>query len=285
MSIKIENVNYIYMKDGPFEKKALKNINLEIKDGELLAVIGHTGSGKSTLIQHLNGLLKPSSGKIYVDGIDLSDKKTKLSQIRQKVGVVFQYPEYQLFEETVEKDIGYGPLNMKLSEEEIKKRVYESAKKVGLDIEKFKDKSPFELSGGEKRRVAIAGILAMNPTTLVLDEPIAGLDPIGRRFILNKIKELNESGITVVLVTHSMEDVAEIASRIVVLSKGEIVLNDVPKKVFKEIDLLEKIGLAAPRVSYLTRELNKRGFHIDEELFTVEEVTKAIEKELRSEVE
>lgn len=285
MSIKIENVNYIYMKDGPFEKKALKNINLEIKDGELLAVIGHTGSGKSTLIQHLNGLLKPSSGKIYVDGIDLSDKKTKLSQIRQKVGVVFQYPEYQLFEETVEKDIGYGPLNMKRSEEEIKKRVYESAKKVGLDIEKFKDKSPFELSGGEKRRVAIAGILAMNPTTLVLDEPIAGLDPIGRRFILNKIKELNESGITVVLVTHSMEDVAEIASRIVVLSKGEIVLNDVPKKVFKEIDLLEKIGLAAPRVSYLTRELNKRGFHIDEELFTVEEVTKAIEKELRSEVE
>lgn len=271
MSIKIENLTYVYMPKTPFEKKALDNVNLEIEDGEFLAVIGHTGSGKSTLIQHLNGLLKPASGKIYVDGTDITDKDTKLVDIRKKVGLVFQYPEYQLFEETIAKDIAYGPTNLGLNEDEILRRVKKSMEMVGLDYDEYKDISPFELSGGQKRRVAIAGVIAMEPNVLILDEPTAGLDPAGRDDILEQIKFLHEKyNMTIILVSHSMEDVGKLAEKIIVMNDGHIELQGKPKEVFKEIDTLEKIGLAVPQVTYLMRELKKKGFNVSEDIFTVE---------------
>ena len=271
MSIKIENLTYVYMPKTPFEKKALDNVNLEIEDGEFLAVIGHTGSGKSTLIQHLNGLLKPASGKIYVDGTDITDKDTKLVDIRKKVGLVFQYPEYQLFEETIAKDIAYGPSNLELNEDEILKRVKKSMEMVGLNYEEYKDISPFELSGGQKRRVAIAGVIAMEPKVLILDEPTAGLDPAGRDDILEQIKFLHEKyNMTIIFVSHSMEDVGKLAEKIIVMNDGHIELQGKPKEVFKEIDTLEKIGLAVPQVTYLMRELKKKGFNVSEDIFTVE---------------
>ena len=271
MSIKIENLTYVYMPKTPFEKKALDNVSLEIEDGEFLAVIGHTGSGKSTLIQHLNGLLKPASGKIYVDGTDITDKDTKLVDIRKKVGLVFQYPEYQLFEETIAKDIAYGPSNLGLNEDEILKRVKKSMEMVGLNYEEYKDISPFELSGGQKRRVAIAGVIAMEPKVLILDEPTAGLDPAGRDDILEQIKLLHEKyNMTIILVSHSMEDVGKLAEKIIVMNNGHIELQGKPKEVFKEIDTLEKIGLAVPQVTYLMRELKKKGFNVSEDIFTVE---------------
>ena len=271
MSIKIENLTYVYMPKTPFEKKALDNVSLEIEDGEFLAVIGHTGSGKSTLIQHLNGLLKPASGKIYVDGTDITDKDTKLVDIRKKVGLVFQYPEYQLFEETIAKDIAYGPSNLELNEDEILRRVKKSMEMVGLNYEEYKDISPFELSGGQKRRVAIAGVIAMEPKVLILDEPTAGLDPAGRDDILEQIKLLHEKyNMTIILVSHSMEDVGKLAEKIIVMNDGYIELQGKPKEVFKEIDTLEKIGLAVPQVTYLMRELKKKGFNVSEDIFTVE---------------
>ncbi|MFY9275471.1 energy-coupling factor transporter ATPase [Clostridium sp.] len=271
MSIKIENLTYVYMPKTPFEKKALDNVSLEIEDGEFLAVIGHTGSGKSTLIQHLNGLLKPASGKIYVDGTDITDKDTKLVDIRKKVGLVFQYPEYQLFEETIAKDIAYGPSNLGLNEDEILKRVKKSMEMVGLNYEEYKDISPFELSGGQKRRVAIAGVIAMEPKVLILDEPTAGLDPAGRDDILEQIKLLHEKyNMTIILVSHSMEDVGKLAEKIIVMNDGHVELQGKPKDVFKEIDTLEKIGLAVPQVTYLMRELKKKGFNVSEDIFTVE---------------
>ena len=271
MSIKIENLTYVYMPKTPFEKKALDNVSLEIEDGEFLAVIGHTGSGKSTLIQHLNGLLKPASGKIYVDGTDITDKDTKLVDIRKKVGLVFQYPEYQLFEETIAKDIAYGPSNLGLNEDEILKRVKKSMEMVGLNYEEYKDISPFELSGGQKRRVAIAGVIAMEPKVLILDEPTAGLDPAGRDDILEQIKLLHEKyNMTIILVSHSMEDVGKLAEKIIVMNDGHIELQGKPKEVFKEIDTLEKIGLAVPQVTYLMRELKRKGFNVSEDIFTVE---------------
>ena len=252
-------------------KKALDNVSLEIEDGEFLAVIGHTGSGKSTLIQHLNGLLKPASGKIYVDRTDITDKDTKLVDIRKKVGLVFQYPEYQLFEETIAKDIAYGPSNLELNEDEILKRVKKSMEMVGLNYEEYKDISPFELSGGQKRRVAIAGVIAMEPKVLILDEPTAGLDPAGRDDILEQIKLLHEKyNMTIILVSHSMEDVGKLAEKIIVMNDGHIELQGKPKEVFKEIDTLEKIGLAVPQVTYLMRELKKKGFNVSEDIFTVE---------------
>ena len=271
MSIKIENLTYVYMPKTPFEKKALDNVNLEIEDGEFLAVIGHTGSGKSTLIQHLNGLLKPASGKIYVDGTDITDKDTKLVDIRKKVGLVFQYPEYQLFEETIAKDIAYGPSNLELNEDEILKRVKKSMEMVGLDYDEYKDISPFELSGGQKRRVAIAGVIAMEPNVLILDEPTAGLDPAGRDDILEQIKLLHEKyNMTIILVSHSMEDVGKLAEKIIVMNDGHIELQGKPKEVFREIDTLERIGLAVPQVTYLMRELKRKGFNVSEDIFTVE---------------
>ena len=225
MSIKIENLTHVYMPKTPFEKKALDDINLVIEDGEFLALIGHTGSGKSTLIQHLNGLLEPSSGRILVDEVDITNKETKLTDIRKKIGLVFQYPEYQLFEETIEKDIAFGPNNLGLSEEEVSNRVKKSMEMVGLDYETYKEVSPFDLSGGQKRRVAIAGVIAMEPKVLILDEPTAGLDPKGRDDILEQIKILHEKyKMTIVLVSHSMEDVGKLAERIVVMNKGKIEL-------------------------------------------------------------
>ena len=271
MSIKIENLTYVYMPKTPFEKKALDNVSLEIEDGEFLAVIGHTGSGKSTLIQHLNGLLKPASGKIYVDGTDITDKDTKLVDIRKKVGLVFQYPEYQLFEETIAKDIAYGPTNLGLNEDEILRRVKKSMEMVGLDYDEYKDISPFELSGGQKRRVAIAGVIAMEPNVLILDEPTAGLDPAGRDDILEQIKFLHEKyNMTIILVSHSMEDVGKLAEKIIVMNDGHIELQGKPKEVFREIDTLERIGLAVPQVTYLMRELKRKGFNVSDDIFTVE---------------
>ena len=271
MSIKIENLTHTYMPRTPFEKTALDNINLEIKDGEFLALIGHTGSGKSTLIQHLNGLLEASSGNILVDGIDITSKGVKLSDIRKKIGLVFQYPEYQLFEETIEKDISFGPRNLGLTEEAISEKVKLSMEMVGLDYETYKDLSPFELSGGQKRRVAIAGVIAMEPKTLILDEPTAGLDPKGRDDILAQIKLLHEKyNMTIILVSHSMEDVGKLAERVVVMNKGKIELSGEPKDIFKEIETLESIGLAVPQVTYLMRALKDRGLEVREDIFTVE---------------
>jgi energy-coupling factor transport system ATP-binding protein len=277
MSIKIENLTHIYMPKSPFEKVALDDVSLEIKDGEFVALIGHTGSGKSTLIQHFNGLLEATSGKIIVDGIDITDKKVKLADVRKKVGLVFQYPEYQIFEETIAKDIEFGPKNLGLSNEEIHERVIKAMEMVGLDYETYKDRSPFDLSGGQKRRVAIAGVVAMQPTTLILDEPTAGLDPKGRDDILEQISKLHkEYNMTVIIVSHSMEDVAKIAERIIVMNSGKVALQGVPGEVFKEVDTLEKIGLGVPQVTYLARELRKKGFNISENIFTIEEAKKEL---------
>ena len=277
MSIKIENLTHIYMPKTPFEKKALDDINLVIEDGEFLALIGHTGSGKSTLIQHLNGLLEPSLGRILVDNIDITNKETKLTDIRKKIGLVFQYSEYQLFEETIEKDIAFGPNNLGLSEEEVSDRVKRAMEMVGLDYESYKDVSPFDLSGGQKRRVAIAGVIAMEPKVLILDEPTAGLDPKGRDDILEQIKTLHEKyKMTIVLVSHSMEDVGKLAERIVVMNKGKIALMGKPAEIFKEVETLESIGLAVPQVTYLMRALREKGFNVSDEVFTVEQGSKEL---------
>ena len=272
MSIKIENLTHIYMPKTPFEKKALDDVNLTIEDGEFLALIGHTGSGKSTLIQHLNGLLEASSGNILVDNIDITNKETKLTDIRKKIGLVFQYPEYQLFEETIEKDIAFGPNNLGLSSEEVSNRVKKSMEMVGLDYEAYRNVSPFDLSGGQKRRVAIAGVIAMEPKVLILDEPTAGLDPKGRDDILEQIKILHKKyKMTIVLVSHSMEDVANLAERIVVMNKGKIALLGKPAEVFKNIDILESIGLAVPQVTYLMKALREKGFEVSDNIFTIEQ--------------
>ena len=277
MSIKIENLTHVYMPKTPFEKKALDDVSLVIEDGEFLALIGHTGSGKSTLIQHLNGLLEPSSGRIVVDDVDITNKETKLTDIRKKIGLVFQYPEYQLFEETIEKDIAFGPTNLGLNEDEILRRVKISMEMVGLDYETYKDVSPFDLSGGQKRRVAIAGVIAMEPKVLILDEPTAGLDPKGRDDILEQIKILHEKyKMTIVLVSHSMEDVGKLAERIVVMNQGKIALLGKPEEIFKEVETLESIGLAVPQVTYLMRALREKGFDVSEEVFTVEQGSKEL---------
>lgn len=283
MSIKIENLTHIYMPKTPFEKKALDNISLEIKQGEFVALIGHTGSGKSTLIQHINGLLKPTSGTIIIDELDITVKKAKLTGIRKKVGLVFQYPEYQLFEETIERDIAFGPHNLGLDNDEINKRVQRAMKIVGLDYEEYKDKSPFEISGGQKRRVAIAGVVAMEPKVLILDEPTAGLDPKGRDDILSKIVQLyKENNMTIILVSHSMEDVAKVANRIIVMDEGTCILDGKPEKIFKEIETLESVGLAVPQVTYLIRELRSKGFDVSEDTFTVEKAKRELLRILRA---
>lgn len=279
MSIKIENLTHVYMANGPFEKKALDNVNLDIKDGEFIALIGHTGSGKSTLIQHMNGLLEATSGKIIVDGEDITQKGVKLSDVRKKVGLVFQYPEYQLFEETIAKDIAYGPTNLGLDEEEINKRVRKSMEMVGLDYEVYKDKSPFDLSGGQKRRVAIAGVIAMEPKTLILDEPTAGLDPKGRYDILEQIQLLHSKyNMTIILVSHSMEDVAKIAQRVIVMNKGKVALEGTPAEVFKHVKELEEIGLGVPQVTYLMMKLREKGYKVSDEVYTIEQCKKELMK-------
>lgn len=284
MSIKIENLVHVYMPKSPFEKVALDNVNIEINDNEFVALIGHTGSGKSTLIQHMNGLLKPTSGRIIVDGEDITKEGFKLTDIRKKVGLVFQYPEYQLFEETIEKDIEYGPRNLGLEQEEITRRVKNAMKMVGLDYDIYRNKSPFDLSGGQKRRVAIAGVIAMEPKILILDEPTAGLDPKGRDDILEQIKKLHtEYKMTIILVSHSMEDVGRLAQRIIVMNNGNAALEGTPAQVFKEIDTLENIGLAVPQVTYLMRALKEKGFNVSDEVYTInqgkEELLRILKKD------
>ena len=279
MSIEIENLTHIYMPGSPFEKVALKDINLTIDDNDFVALIGHTGSGKSTLIQHLNGLLSPTKGKIYIDGIDITEKNVKLVDIRKKVGLVFQYSEYQLFEETIEKDIEFGPKNLGLSDEEIHQRVVKDMEMVGLDYEEYKDKSPFDLSGGQKRRVAIAGVIAMNPKTLILDEPTAGLDPKGRDDILAQIKKLHDDyGMTIILVSHSMEDVANIADKVIVMNNGSVELQGPIDIVFKEVEKLESIGLGVPQVTYLMLKLKALGFDVSDGIYTIKQAKEEIIK-------
>lgn len=278
--IKLKDVSYIYMQGGPFEKKALDKVNIEIGKGEFIGLIGHTGSGKSTLIQLLNGLLKPSEGEITVNGVCLTEKKVKMRDVRFNVGLVMQYPEYQLFEETVYKDIAFGPSNMGLAEEEIRRRVEFSANLVGLAPELL-EKSPFDLSGGQKRRVAIAGVLAMEPKVLILDEPTAGLDPAGRDEILYKIKDMHERmDITVILVSHSMEDVAKLADRILVMNHGRVEMFDTPEKVFAKAERLTEIGLNVPQITRITDELRRRGLPIKEGIYTVNEAVYYISRAL-----
>lgn len=279
--IKLENASYVYMQGGPFEKTALNNINLEIGDGEFIGLIGHTGSGKSTLIQLLNGLIKPTEGRVRVAGFDLTDKKTKMRDVRFKVGLVMQYPEHQLFEETVFKDIAFGPQNMGLPQEEIKNRVEFAANLVGLSKE-ILDKSPFDLSGGQKRRVAIAGVLAMEPKVLILDEPTAGLDPGGRDEILFKIKDMHERmNLTVILVSHSMEDVAKLADRILVMNGGSIEMFDTPSKIFENAERLSQIGLNVPQITQVCDRLRAAGMPLAGGIYTIEDAAWQISKLLK----
>ena len=275
MAIKIDHLNYVYSEGTAFEKHALKDVNLEIPDGQFIGVIGHTGSGKSTLIQHLNGLLKGTSGAIYYNGTNIYGEGYNMKELRSKVGLVFQYPEHQLFEIDVFTDVCFGPKNLGLPKEEVERRAYEALRLVGLKEKNFK-KSPFELSGGQKRRVAIAGILAMEPDVLVLDEPTAGLDPKGRDDILDQVKRLHEERhITVILVSHSMEDVARYVDRIIVMNKGQVRFDGVPREVFRHYRELEEIGLAAPQVTYLMHDLAAAGWEVDVDATTVEEAADA----------
>lgn len=274
--IKLENVSYTYMAGGPFEITALNNVSLEINDGEFIGLIGHTGSGKSTLMQLLNGLLKPSSGKVFIDGADITQKSVNIRDIRFKVGLVMQYPEYQLFEETVAKDIAFGPKNMGLSQTEIEERVHFAAKIVGL-ADDILDKSPFDLSGGQKRRVAIAGVLAMEPKILILDEPTAGLDPAGRDEILYQISDMHKRmGITIILSSHSMEDIAKYADRILVMNKGEVEFFDKPRAIFSESTRLSEIGLSVPEVTKITDALREAGYPLPKGVYTVAEAAHLI---------
>ena len=285
MSIEVKNLTYIYDPGTPNEKIALQDVSLTIHKGEFIGIIGHTGSGKSTLIQHLNGLVKPTRGQVLCDGEDIFEepnvkskkqarvlKGAKMKRIRQKVGLVFQYPEHQLFEMTVAKDIAFGPTNMGLSQEEIDKRVDEAMKMVGLK-EKYKEKSPFELSGGQKRRVAIAGVLAMQPEYLILDEPTAGLDPKGRDAILSQIQKLQkEQGISVILVSHSMEDVAKYVDRIIAMGKGRVQFDGTPEEVFTHADELKSIGLGVPQVTELGLKLSEKGFDIPSAMLNLDQM-------------
>ena len=277
--LKIENLTHTYSAGTPFERRAVDGVNLEVAPGEFLGVIGHTGSGKSTFIQHLNGLLRPTEGRILLEGRDIWAEPKKIRRVRFEVGLVFQYPEYQLFEETVYKDIAFGPGNMGLSKDEIDRRVREAAELVGLS-EDMLAQSPFELSGGQKRRVAIAGVLAMNPSILVLDEPAAGLDPAGRREMLELIRGIHESGVTVVMVSHSMDDVGKYCNRLYVLDHGRIALEGAPAEVFIHGDELRAIGLDVPECAHLAALLREKGFEIDARAFSIEDVSAAILKNL-----
>ena len=276
MSIKAENLTYIYGKGTAFEQYALKNVNFEIPDGQFVGLIGHTGSGKSTLIQHLNGLIKPTSGTIYYEGTDIHSEGYSLRDLRSKVGLVFQYPEHQLFEIDVFSDVCYGPKNLGLGKEEVEERAKEALRLVGLD-ERYWEQSPFELSGGQKRRVAIAGVLAMNPKVLILDEPTAGLDPKGRDEILEEISQLHQKRkMSIILVSHSMEDIARYADRLIVMNHGEKAFDGAPKEVFEHYRELETMGLAAPQVTYIIHRLREHGVPIEEGITTVEEARDAI---------
>jgi energy-coupling factor transport system ATP-binding protein len=278
MSLILDKINYYYGKGTAFESAALKNISLSIPDGEFIGIIGHTGSGKSTLIQHMNGLIKADSGSIYYNGKDIYDKDFKMTDLRRKVGLVFQYPEHQLFEATVIKDVLFGPTNMGMDKLKAELAAYGALKAVGIGDDLI-DASPFELSGGQKRRVAIAGVLAMSPEILVLDEPTAGLDPAGRTELLNLLKEIHETkGITVILVSHSMEDVAEYAERLIVIDEGEIKYDDEPRKVFAHADELRKMGLEIPQCTELMGKLADAGLNVDRNCLTIDEAVNSILK-------
>ncbi len=274
--IKTENLTHLYSQGTPFQKTAIDDINIEIEEGELVGVIGHTGSGKSTLIQHLNGLLKPNSGKIYIDGVDIWESKAILQKIRFKVGLVFQYPEYQLFEETVYKDIAFGPSNLGLNQQQIKEAVMTACESVGIS-QKLLDKSPFELSGGQKRRVAIAGVIAMKPKVLILDEPTAGLDPKGRDKILDLIKQYHKAEKnTVLLVSHSMEDIAKYSTKVLVMNKSKIYSYGDVNSIFSKSEEIEKIGLSIPQVSKVFNELNKKGYPVNPNIYSIESARQEI---------
>ncbi|MEY8409754.1 energy-coupling factor transporter ATPase [Lachnospiraceae bacterium 62-26] len=276
MSIKLEHLNYVYSQGTAYEKKALRDICLEILHGEFVGIIGHTGSGKSTLIQHLNGLIRATSGELYYNGENIYQEGYRMKELRNEVGLVFQYPEHQLFEIDVMTDVCFGPKNQGLSQEECEARALEALRLVGLK-EKYYKVSPFELSGGQKRRAAIAGVLAMRPKVLVLDEPTAGLDPKGRDDILDQIAFLHkESNLTVILVSHSMEDIARYADRLIVMNKGTVMYNDEPKKVFEHYRELEAVGLAAPQVTYIMHDLAERGLKVRSDVTTVSEAADEI---------
>lgn len=280
MSIILNHVNHIYEEDTAMAFPALTDINLEIPDGQFIGLIGHTGSGKSTLVQHLNGLLKPTSGEIYYNGADINEEGFNKKELRSKVGLVFQYPEHQLFEIDVFSDVCFGPKNLGLEKKEAELRAYTALKQVGIADEYFYQ-SPFDLSGGQKRRVAIAGVLAMKPEVLILDEPTAGLDPKGRDEILDQIAKLREeTGMTVILVSHSMEDVAKYVDRIIVMNKSRVLFDDVPKEVFRHYKELEEVGLAAPQITYIMQELKAKGLNVDTDITTLEEAKEAILKAL-----
>ncbi len=283
MSIRVENLTHVYSEGMPYETLALSDISFEIGDGEFVGIIGHTGSGKSTLIQHLNGLLKPKSGKIYIGDKDITSKDIKMRDIRRRIGLVFQYPEYQLFEETVHKDVAFGPLNLGLSQEEADSRVREAIGLVGLDYEEVADRSPFDLSGGQKRRIAIAGVIAMKPEVLIMDEPTAGLDPKAHKDILSMVRTIHtrENNI-IILVSHNMGDIAELADRIIVMDRGKIAMIGSPKEVYREAELIEGAGLGLPPVMQLMRELKKKGARVSEDVLTMDDAEREILHFLRS---
>lgn len=281
MGIRLEHVNYIYSPDNAFRKQALRDVNLEIQDGEFIGLIGHTGSGKSTLIQHLNGLLRATSGQIYYNEQNIYDDKYRMIDLRSQVGLVFQYPEHQLFESDVLSDVCFGPMNQGMSREEAEAEAKKALLQVGFKEKNF-SKSPFELSGGQKKRVAIAGVLAMNPKILILDEPTAGLDPKGRDEILDQISELHKArGITIILVSHSMEDVAKYVERLIVVNRGQIAFDDTPSEVFSHYQELEAMGLAAPQITYIMHALKQKGLKVDPNATTVEEARDDILRALK----
>lgn len=281
MSIILDKVNYTYSAGTAYEIQALKDINLKIEDGEFIGIIGHTGSGKSTLIQHLNGLTKATSGGIYYNGEDIYDEDYNMKELRSKVGLVFQYPEYQLFETTIFDDVCFGPMNQGLSKNEAGLRAFEALKNVGMPEELYYQ-PPFDLSGGQKRRVAIAGVLAMKPEVLILDEPTAGLDPKGRDELFDQIARMHEeNNLTIILVSHSMEDVAQYVQRMIVMNQGQIVYDDIPVKVFAHYKELEAIGLAAPQVTYLMHEMREAGFEVNTKAATIAEAKQEILKCMR----
>ena len=281
MPIEVKSLTHVYMPGTPFEAKALNDVSLSIHDGEFIGIIGHTGSGKSTLISHLNGLEHSEPGVVFVNGIDLGEKGSDLIAIRRVVGLVFQYPEYQLFEETVAKDVAFGPNNLGLDAAEIERRVETALKQVGLNPAEVSEKSPFELSGGQKRRVAIAGVLAMQPSTLILDQPAAGLDPAGRREMFDLIRGIHDSGVTVVMVSHSMDDVGRLCDRLFVLNKGEIAYSGTPAEVFLHESKLHAIGLDVPEGAKLARRLRDAGFDMPQDIYRTEDVCAAIIANLR----
>lgn len=281
MSVELKDVTYTYSPGTAYEMHALEHVSMEIQDGQFVGVIGHTGSGKSTLVQHFNGLIRPTSGHVYYNGEDIWQEGYNLRELRSHVGLVFQYPEHQLFETDVLTDVCFGPKNQGLSPEECKERAKEALQHVGLD-ESYYEKSPFELSGGQKRRVAIAGVLAMNPSFLILDEPTAGLDPKGRDEILDQLALLHETrGISIMLVSHSMEDIARYVERIIVMNKGHVAFDDTPKEVFSHYKELEEMGLAAPQMTYIMHALKERGMDVDVTATTVEEAMDSILKALK----